>query len=62
MPCLKACAKIYGLCRAIQQLVSDFEPPLVGKVFDGTGSYNAVVLILSVFRGFWQGNSLTTVG
>jgi MFS family permease len=45
---LKAFAEIYGLCLAIQQLASGFGPPLVGKIFDRTGSYNAVVLILAV--------------
>jgi len=45
---LKAFAEIYGLCLAVQQLVSGFGPPLVGEIFDRTGSYNAVVLILAV--------------
>jgi MFS family permease len=45
---LKAFAEIYGLCLAIQQLVSGFGPPLVGKIFDRTGSYDAVVLMLAI--------------
>jgi cyanate permease len=45
---LKAFAEIYGLCMAIYQLVSGFGPPLVGKIFDRTGSYNSVVLILAL--------------
>jgi MFS family permease len=45
---LKAFAEIYGLCLAIQQLASGFGPPLVGEIFDRTGSYNAVVLILAM--------------
>jgi MFS family permease len=45
---LKAFAEIYGICLAIQQLVSGFGPPLVGKIFDRTGSYNAVVLMLAI--------------
>ncbi len=45
---MKAFAEIYGLCLAIYSLVSGFGPPLVGKIFDRTGSYNAVVLILAM--------------
>ncbi len=45
---MKAFAEIYGLCMAIYQLVSGFGPPLVGKLFDRTGSYNSVVFILAM--------------
>jgi MFS family permease len=45
---MKAFAEIYGLCLAIYSLVSGFGPPLVGKIFDRTGSYNTVVLILAM--------------
>ena len=50
---LKAFAEIYGLCLAIQQLLSGFGPPLVGKIFDRTGSYNAAVLMLAMAYVLW---------
>ena len=45
---MKAFAEIYGLCLAIYSLASGFGPPLVGMIFDRTGSYNAVVLMLAM--------------
>ncbi len=45
---LKAFAEVYGLCLAIQQLASGFGPPLVGTIFDRTGSYNLVILFLAI--------------
>jgi MFS family permease len=45
---MRAFAEIYGLCMAIYHLASGFGPPLVGRVFDQTGSYYAVILILAM--------------
>jgi MFS family permease len=45
---LKAYAEIYGLSLAILSLATGFGPPLIGKMFDRTGSYNIVILILMI--------------
>jgi MFS family permease len=45
---IKSFAEIFGLGMAIQNLASGFGPPIIGKLFDRTGSYNLVVLLIII--------------
>jgi MFS family permease len=45
---VKHFGEIFGLCMALQYLVSGFGPPIIGKLFDRTGSYNTVVLLIVI--------------
>lgn len=45
---LKAFAEIFGLLLGIQSLVYGIGPPIIGALFDRTGSYNVVLLMLTI--------------
>jgi MFS family permease len=45
---MKEFAEIFGIYMAIQSLVFGFGPPVIGKLFDLTGSYAMAVLIIAI--------------
>jgi MFS family permease len=44
---IKSFAEIYGFCMAMLSFATGFGPPLIGKLFDRTGSYNIVILVMA---------------
>jgi MFS family permease len=45
---IRSFAEIFGLAMAVQNVASGFGPPVIGKLFDHTGSYNLVVLLIII--------------
>jgi MFS family permease len=44
---IKSFAEIYGSCMAMHSFATGFGPPLIGKLFDRTGSYKIVIFVIA---------------